>query len=107
MSKEYFCEYAEAPKVGESIRRDGQTYTLVKTAPHVRQDGFPTTLLTWQSKCMTCGGPFVVVTGLATAAVNRRCTVHKSAGKPTTKAAAIRKRNGFRMASHPQNVGGL
>lgn len=76
-----FCFSAE-PRAGTILRLDDQVYELRATEPHVRKDGGHTSLLVWEAVCPSCGGDFLVRTGLTAHSVNRRCSSCRKPHKP-------------------------
>jgi hypothetical protein len=79
--------FQQPPDVGFVLMRECQRYELMARKPHIRRDGFPTTLLVWRSHCCDCGEVFEVVTGLvANGYFNRRCPDHHRPGRAVTMA---------------------
>lgn len=84
--------FQQPPDIGFVLMREGQRYELVAHEPHIRRDGFPTTLLVWRSHCCDCGEAFEVVTGLvANGYFNRRCPDHHRSGRAVTMAGRKRR----------------
>lgn len=75
-------DFRTLPDLGIVFAVDGQEYELVKFEDYTRVDGVATNLLVWHSHCPDCGSQFEIKTGLATRAVNRRCSNCKRTGKP-------------------------
>ena len=72
------------PRSGKIIRYQNQSYRLVGSEPYRRRDGELSVILTWQSSCPECGGPFTTTSGLVTRYLTRRCPRHRKAGKPVS-----------------------
>lgn len=83
-------DFDRAPKLGYILKIDGLMFELVEIEPHVRRDGTPTQLLTWNGYCVDCGAPFQVKTGLRSKSLTKRCAAHRAKGKPATAAAQAR-----------------
>ena len=76
--------FKATPLIGEAFMHQGQRYELIESQEHVRRDGSPTRIFTWQSHCPDCGKPFVIKSGMAIHHLNRRCDTHKKPGKPVS-----------------------
>ncbi len=83
-----------APEPGLVVVHRGQQYELITSRPHRRRDGTPTVVLTWQSRCATCGEPFIVTTGLSLKDPNRRCPRHHRPGLPANSKRKAYRRGG-------------
>lgn len=92
-------DFNKTPAIGALLMKEGQRYELAAANRHIRKDGTPTILLTWQSHCADCGLAFEIVSGLrAKGSINRRCPLHTSPGRSVT--AKGRARQQTFMARH-------
>ena len=92
-------DFNKTTAIGALLMKEGQRYELVAVKGHIRKDGTPTILLSWQSHCADCGSAFKIVTGLRVkGSVNRRCPLHTSPGRSVT--AKGRARQQTHMARH-------
>lgn len=65
---------------GFMVVMDGQIYEPVRTIPHTRKDGVPTSIIEWATSCAGCGDPLRVRTSLRFEWPNRRCSNCKAPG---------------------------
>lgn len=87
------------PKPQTGFVRDGQKYLYKGTWLFDEGPSAGKRVLIWESHCADCGELFSVVTGMTNIpAPNRRCDLHKEAGRPATKDAAKRKRKFYSKA---------
>lgn len=83
--------FGAPPAIGSIFDYRGQIYTFTGTVPYVRQDGVTIELLGWLSHCARCGEPFNF-TSTPTGGFNRRCQIHKAAGRRVREIAAAKDR---------------
>lgn len=70
------------PPVGYSfINLDGQRFTVTGCKPYERMDYQKSLVISWSSRCKTCGDPYTLTTG--TAAILRRLKLRCDACKHT------------------------
>ena len=70
----------EPVEVGTIFRDRHQLYRCTQVEPYVRQDGQPSALATWLTRCAECGDEFEFKTSVFGAPRNRRCVKHKRPG---------------------------
>ncbi len=90
----FLLRFNTVPEPGLVVTDRGQEYELIMTRPHRRKDGTPTVVLTWRSRCATCGEPFTVTTGLSLKDLNRRCPRHHRPGLSVNRSRKAYRRGG-------------